>query len=273
MSLLKFSFYRAGRDSYGDSAIGYVQVKRLHPQCTVKARVTPEHKVRATAYHCTFVCDEVANKIENLECEGCAASKGGCEHTIALVMWLHRRSEEPACTEVTCYWMKPKLSQVGSHLKFIKAKDMGNTRQPRSSTAPLTPNNTPDERFLQSVIKKSMEMGVDSQIMTYFHPTADVDKVSIHNLVIQFRKENSAKDAERFITFCKENIRSQQCDAIENATRSQADCKLWHEMRYARITPSKAYESAKCSTPDGVLVETILGAYKFKETFAIKRGS
>lgn len=252
-------------------------MKRVHPQCTVKARVTPEHKIRATAYHCKFVCDEVENKIENLECEGCAASKGGCKHTMALVMWLHRRSEEPACTEVACYWMKPKLSQVGSQLKFMKAKDMSNTRQPGSSTASLAPTDDmmigSNERFLQSVVKKSTELGIDSQIMTYFRPTADVDKVSIHYLVTQFSKENRVKDADRFITFCKENIRSQQCDAIENATRSQANCKLWHEMRYARITASKAYESSKCSTPDGVLVEVILGAYKFKETFAIKRGS
>lgn len=67
-------------------------------------------------------------------------------------------------------------------------------------------------------------------------------------------------------------MRSQQCNAIEEATRSQADCRLWYEMRYACITASKAHESAQCNTPDGVLVESLLGAYKFKETFAVKRG-
>lgn len=40
-------------------------------------------------------------------------------------MWLHRRSEEPAPTEVVCYWKKPVLSQVGTADKFIKAENIG----------------------------------------------------------------------------------------------------------------------------------------------------
>ncbi|KAJ0173001.1 hypothetical protein K1T71_011177 [Dendrolimus kikuchii] len=28
----------------------------------------------------------------------CAASQGGCKHAVALLMWFHRRSEEPSCT-------------------------------------------------------------------------------------------------------------------------------------------------------------------------------
>lgn len=167
------------------------------------AKITPEHKVRATAYRCVFVCDEHTNKIESLECEGCAASKGGCKHTMALVMWLHRRSEEPACTEIACYWMKPKLSQVGSQLKFIKAKDMGNKRKPllSSTSTPSTSINTLNESFLQSVKEQSIELETDSQIMGYFRPTEDIHKASMHYLVNQFRKQNSVNDADRFITF------------------------------------------------------------------------
>ncbi|GBP91896.1 hypothetical protein EVAR_89847_1 [Eumeta japonica] len=50
--------------------------------------------------------------------------QGGCKHAIALLMWVHRRSEEPSCTEVQCYWQKSKLSRVGTTLKFISAKDL-----------------------------------------------------------------------------------------------------------------------------------------------------
>lgn len=37
--------YRSGRDSYGDSAVGWVQVRRDKNVCTVKAKITPEHNV------------------------------------------------------------------------------------------------------------------------------------------------------------------------------------------------------------------------------------
>ncbi|KAL0098848.1 hypothetical protein PUN28_020793 [Cardiocondyla obscurior] len=36
----------SSRESYGDSAIGYVSVKREGPICVVKGKICPEHKVR-----------------------------------------------------------------------------------------------------------------------------------------------------------------------------------------------------------------------------------
>ncbi|GBP81669.1 hypothetical protein EVAR_63156_1 [Eumeta japonica] len=48
--------------------------------------------------------------VKSIECHDCVASQGGCKHAIAFLMWIHRRSEEPSCTSVECYWMKSKLS-------------------------------------------------------------------------------------------------------------------------------------------------------------------
>ena len=44
--IFDFFFLRSSRESYGDNAVGYVQVKRNGNVCTVKASVTPEHNVR-----------------------------------------------------------------------------------------------------------------------------------------------------------------------------------------------------------------------------------
>ncbi|KAJ8720544.1 hypothetical protein PYW08_006009 [Mythimna loreyi] len=66
---------RSTRESYGDNAIGYVQIKR-------------------------------DGLVQSCKCEDCAASEGGCKHAAALLLWLHRRSEEPPVTSVTCYWKK-----------------------------------------------------------------------------------------------------------------------------------------------------------------------
>ncbi|CAH1995927.1 unnamed protein product [Acanthoscelides obtectus] len=38
-----------GRESYGDDAIGYVQLHREHGLCTLKCKMCPEHKVRSKA--------------------------------------------------------------------------------------------------------------------------------------------------------------------------------------------------------------------------------
>ncbi|KAK4875831.1 hypothetical protein RN001_012253 [Aquatica leii] len=101
---------KSARESYGDDAIGYVQVKRTGDTCTVKCRITPEHRVRSKPYHCSLECDEKEREIMSVLCEDCAASKGGCKHAVAFLMWLHRRSEEPSTTSIKCYWKKSKLA-------------------------------------------------------------------------------------------------------------------------------------------------------------------
>ncbi|VEN46973.1 unnamed protein product [Callosobruchus maculatus] len=62
------------------------------------------------------------------------------------------------------------------------------------------------------------------------------------------------------------------CENVSEETRDQSSSGAWFEVRYARITASKLYEAAHCTTVDGCLVETILGATKLKPTKAMRRG-
>ena len=63
--------YRSARESYGDSAIGYVS---LNNQCIVEA-ITPEHKVRGR-YFTSVTIDEEQNIIKDVSSSDCAASEG-----------------------------------------------------------------------------------------------------------------------------------------------------------------------------------------------------
>ncbi|KAF5297852.1 hypothetical protein FQR65_LT19661 [Abscondita terminalis] len=126
--------YRSSRESYGDDAVGYVQLEREGTLCTVKCRVCPEHKVHAKPYSATVVVDEQDNVFRSAQCFDCAASAGGCKHAVAFLMWLHSRSEEPSCTQVSCYWQKSKLSQVGTKLKFILASEL--VKEKRNANVP-----------------------------------------------------------------------------------------------------------------------------------------
>lgn len=69
-------FLRSQRESYGDSAIGYVQVKRDGDLCVFKARVTPEHNVRQKCYNVSATCNEAEETILNIQCEDCTAHLG-----------------------------------------------------------------------------------------------------------------------------------------------------------------------------------------------------
>ncbi|GBP19267.1 hypothetical protein EVAR_79867_1 [Eumeta japonica] len=94
--------------------------------------------------------DEQEEAVKSIECHDCVASQGGCKHAIAFLMWIHRRSEEPSCTSVECYWMKSKLSRAGSTLKYLTASEMSNAK-------PSLPSNTEVfEKFLEEGKKRRL---------------------------------------------------------------------------------------------------------------------
>ncbi|KAK4871579.1 hypothetical protein RN001_015703 [Aquatica leii] len=61
------------------------------------------------------------------------------------------------------------------------------------------------------------------------------------------------------------------CKEAVNATKSQVDSSLWHELRYLRIAASKTYDVTHCNTTKGALVESILEASKLKDTDTMAR--
>lgn len=64
------------RPSYIDSAVGWVQVKRENRVCTVQAKMCPEQKINNTLYLVECRINEEEEKVLEVKCFGCAASKG-----------------------------------------------------------------------------------------------------------------------------------------------------------------------------------------------------
>ncbi|CAG4966080.1 unnamed protein product [Parnassius apollo] len=67
-------------------------------------------------------------------------------------------------------------------------------------------------------------------------------------------------------------MNKEKCKLVEKSTRTQSNSGIWYEMRYGRVTASKAHEAAQCHTYDGTLVEEIFGTKFVVETEAMKRG-
>ncbi|XP_046971064.1 uncharacterized protein LOC124538106 [Vanessa cardui] len=250
--------FRSSRDSYGDDAVSYVQVKREGKLCTVKCKICPEHKIHAKLYNCTLILDEEEENVLSVRCEDCVASQGGCKHAIAFLMWIHRRSEEPSCTSIECYWKKSKLSRVGSSLKYITAKEL-------SKGNPVFPGNSSAlKKFLQEAKKRKFAY---CELLKYqpTHCVSDVEAISMHQLAYSHKE----KDVEDFLG--KIQIAESVIQKIEEFTREQSKSALWFELRYGRITASKAFEVSRCKTSDGTLIAVILGG-KIPDTQSMKRG-
>ncbi len=264
---------RAARESYGDSAIGWIQLKEDGNLTTVIGRISPEHKVTSTAYEVQVVINTYQEEIIDASCFSCAASLGGCKHLIAFIFWLHRRSEEAAPTEVISYWNKAKLSSVGTTIKFIEVKEFKESKQVISNILIVSycyihalsiftfqsrsTNNATCivENFLDEVIKMGSDKNAAGELYAHFNGyEAPTDNLRLHILMQMFKDEGKAS-ASDFIKFCKYNMTQEACQKASICTVDQSDNRDWFELRYGRITASRFHEAASCTTYDGTLVQ------------------
>ncbi|GBP39351.1 Septin-1 [Eumeta japonica] len=154
--ITKLKYRWSSRESYGDDAVGYVQLKRESNICTVKCRVCPEHKVRSKPYTVTIIVDEKNSVIISSQCHDCAASAGGCKHAVAFLMWLHRRSEEPSCTQVQCYWKKSELSKIMAPRKKLTREEKLQKKREAERQRYQKIKNDPEKYKLQKQKKKKI---------------------------------------------------------------------------------------------------------------------
>lgn len=211
-----------------------------------------------------MIINEEDSEVISCQCLDCAASAGGCKHSVAFLMWVHRRTEEPACTSVECYWKKPILSRVGTTMKYITVEQMCEKAVPhRPSSSELY------NEFIS--VAKSRNI-TKCELLKYQNDFKhkDVMQYSLHCFLMNQSEETSA-DVDKFVEVMKTNITEAEISAIEEATRNQDKSSLWYEMRYGRITASKAYQVSVCRTPEGSLIATVMGA-KIPDTLAMKRG-
>ncbi|KAJ8685077.1 hypothetical protein QAD02_020870 [Eretmocerus hayati] len=184
---------RSMRASYGDYAIDYVQLLRRGQKCTVHAKVCPEIKCRDNNYTVLVIIDEKNYQIKKIDYQ-CAASEGGCKHIIALTAWLYRRTEEPAPTPVDCYWKKPVLSMVGSHIKYVTMKSL---LVPSLQDQDMN-GGVDNIDFLKLVLRQSGAEKTSSHLLNYFSQNSKME-MSLHNLAISF--EGNRTNVSEFLKF------------------------------------------------------------------------
>lgn len=92
------------------------------------------------------------------------------------------------------------------------------------------------------------------------------------HLMILFKDTSLTLNADNFIKFCSEQMKSERCDKVFDETKDQSLKADWYYQRFARITASRLYEVCHCQKNDGTLVRSIMGARGFKGNNATKRG-
>lgn len=179
-------------------------------------------------------------------------------------MWIHRRSEEPAVTSVACYWRASSLSKV-KNIEYSTLTDLCSKKQ-----AEIVYDSS---NYLQTWLNVSHEK--DGNSLCYLSKTAKKVKYgdcSIYHLSLEFQRNcPDPRNFDTFLQYCRTCMYKVDLKNVERETQNQSDCGLWDEMRFGRITASRAYDVSRCKT-EGSLIEYLLGASRPLQTAAVNRG-
>lgn len=177
-------------------------------------------------------------------------------------MWLHRRSESPATTDVECYWKKSMLSRVTDQGTFLQLSEMC-----KPKVAVELSDNVGDR-----VLSKFLQSNPDNCQLHLHFSDKDFNKGSIHSLASEHPNTSFDQNSSGFLSYAKTVLTDNVLQSIEEKSRDQSQAPYWFEMRYGRITASKIFEVSRCKTRDGSLINRILGLGSFKGNLATKRG-
>ncbi|KAK3877365.1 hypothetical protein Pcinc_017920 [Petrolisthes cinctipes] len=257
---------RSVGEDYGDDAVGYVQLQRKDGMCEITARITPEHRVTTKPYRVVAVINKKEEEILEVKCQDSAAAQGPCKHAAAFVGWLLRLSGEKSVTSVKSYCNKARLSNVTIETKSTSLASL-KKKAKRSSAAVQDIG----EQFFREVLALPSQSGL---IYDYYgNNPQHLELFGIDQLLQAFYKEQTGVlTSDGFLQFCKVKMTSDICKLIEKETVAQSKSSLWHALRFARITASKAYSVATAVQSNSQLVMSIIGATKLKDTAAMQRG-
>ena len=247
---------RAMSESYGDSAVGYVQLQRDANICTVYGRVTPEHMVSKPPYRVYCVVDESRLEIVDAYCLDCKASEGGCKHAVAFVYWIHRRNEDKSVTEVKCYWAKSALSSVMTK-KYMEAREFSRPTR-HSSSIDHSNDDQSDDSFLKKVIDLAIEKKSRCHLFKCFvtQKESTVESLELYALLMQIydpsEEEENPLMAEDFISHCQETMEIEACKRAMEETVNQSSHPVWLKLKHGRVTASNFHQVSRCKT-DGSL--------------------
>lgn len=118
-------------------------------------------------------------------------------------------------------------------------------------------------KFIEGKKHKLSDCEVLKYQADYFPDT--LERLSMHKLVQKYKEKSCDTFFEKFVLTNDDIIK------VEEATREQHKSSLWYELRYGRVTASRAFEFSRCKTTDGTLISLIMGG-KIPDTWAMKRG-
>ncbi|KAJ6644048.1 hypothetical protein Bhyg_09014 [Pseudolycoriella hygida] len=195
-------------------------------------------------------------------CEGCL-----CDHSIAFLFWLYRRSNEPNSDRPAYWGCNPPQELTSMPIKqlYHLTKQHENCDDIESCSDDVLMEETEDSSqvFLEKFLDNLEENGQTNLPIYRMHRQVDqpFQDLFLYDVMSNAEKFEITK-YKHLLLYLQNVFKSDVIDAIQTETNRHYKSRLWFDLQYGRIRCSILNEVANWKTVDDVNEEMILGTYR-----------
>lgn len=127
------------------------------------------------------------------------------------------------------------------------------------------------ENVFAEFVEESKRRKIQNRQILKYQPGYQAEKGKQYSMHCLSNKYNVHNDVQTFLNNIAHLFSEVNVKYIEKQTKNQHQAKLWHHLRFARSTASKAHEVSRGKTADGSRIGLIMGG-RLPDTKSIKRG-
>lgn len=185
-----------------------------------------------------------------------------CEHQEILVLYLNKLPADELKGGVP---RKRKRSESDDEI-FNKKKFKTESIENAENIAAVANKVTFTE--IKITKKKKKEVSLSPKQLQQIEDVGDALKME--NMINSFGRGRYEDFYKHCVKIMNDNVRLVKI--ANTLTIEQADVSLWHELRIGRVTASRLYETTRCTTKNGSLIDKYLGKSS-GWSFAMMRGT
>lgn len=202
-------------------------------------------------------------KVLDVSCYEC---KTFCEHQEILVLFLNKLPAEELRGGVVRKRKRSESDEDNSNKKKLKTEKTEEAEDEENIAAVA---NVSKNTVIKITKKKKVEVKLTPKQLQLIEDVGNALKME--NMINSFGRKGNYEDFYKHcVKIMNDNVHL--IETANNLTIEQADTDLWHQLRVGRVTASRLYETTRCTTKNGSLIDKYLGKSS-GWSFAMMRGT
>ncbi|XP_037049362.1 uncharacterized protein LOC119083682 [Bradysia coprophila] len=264
------------KKEYLDEDIDFVQIKTALVYTKLMCLIMEKgQSYTADRISVVAVIDSKRKEFTSVVCKRCEGRQ--CDHVVAFLFWMYRRSNEPNSDRPAFWGCNPPTELISMPLKQLyhisqKFEDSDDVKSCSDDVLMEEPDDS-SQVFLDKFLDNLKENGqTDSPVYRMHRHVDEPYQNTFLYYIMNNADQYQITQYKHLLMHLQSVIKSDVIDKIQTETSTQYKSRLWLELQYGRIRCSILNEVASWKTEQDVAEAKILGTYRIpREEEYLKR--